>query len=258
MSVAAVMLVRDEADIVGYTLDWLLTQVDHVYVADNRSVDGTSEILADRARSLRVTVTADDEVGYWQSDKTTALARQAHADGHRWVVPVDADELWIAPDGRSLRGYLASVGRDVQLIGAHLRNHVPTAADVDDPNPAHRIGWRLAQINELPKVACRAAADLTIGPGNHDAHYDSGRALKVDGLAVHHYTWRTADQYLRKIRNGLEAYAATDYPPEIGAHWRMFDGADDAAIVAHFHRWFWSDDPTADDELVYDPFPGPT
>ena len=45
MITAAVTMVRDEADIIETTVRHMLTQVDVVIVADNRSVDGTREIL---------------------------------------------------------------------------------------------------------------------------------------------------------------------------------------------------------------------
>jgi hypothetical protein len=132
---------------------------------------------------------------------------------------------------------------------------VPTSLDPDDPNPARRIGWRLPDPGVLPKVAARTAPDLIIEMGNHAATYPSDPcAFAVGGLTIHHYSWRTADQYLRKIRNGSEAYAATDLDAGFGAHWRGMDGATDDAIMAHFDKWFWFDDP-ADGGLVYDPAP---
>ena len=45
MTTAAVTMVRDEADIIETTVRHMLTQVDVVIVADNRSVDGTREIV---------------------------------------------------------------------------------------------------------------------------------------------------------------------------------------------------------------------
>jgi hypothetical protein len=258
MTVAAVMMVRDEVDIIDATVAHLMNNVDVLYVADNRSVDGTRELLGDMAalHHGRIVVTDDQEVGYWQSAKTTALARRAHADGHAWVVPCDADELWLAYDGRPVREYLAGVPFDVQVVLADLLYHVPTGLDnPEESNPVRRIGWRQPEPAGLPKVACRLRSSLTIMPGNHDAVYKAtSRVNRQRGLLIRHYTWRSEDQYVRKIRNGLEAYQATDLPSAIGEHWRMWEGHSDDDIRAHYREWFHQDDP-AREGLVYDPMP---
>lgn len=252
MSVAAVMMVRDEADIVGHTIRHLLTQVDHVYVADNRSTDGTSDIVRSFGEDS-VSVTRDDEVAYNQSEKTTRLAMWAMTEGHTWVIPVDADEVWLAPNGDTLRTFLLAQARDVQLVGAALYDHHPTGMDdVHDPVPQLRLGWRRKHAGALPKVAARLHGRLTIHPGNHGADYGSRQVLQIDGLTLRHFTWRDSDQYVRKIRNGLEAYADVARQ-DIGVHWRMHDGATDAQIREHFQDWFWVQDPDRDPELVFDP-----
>lgn len=250
MSVAAIMMVRDEIDVISATLDHLLSQLHRVYVLDNRSTDGTSEVLHEYRRRGHVEVIPDPVVAYQQSAKMTQLARRAMLDGYEWVVPVDADEIWIAP-GTTIARFLSRQGRDVQIVEAALYDHVPTARDTDELVPQLRIGWRMPNAGQLPKVACRTHKHLEIHPGNHGAGYGRLRALAVGGLEVHHFTWRSEQQYLRKIRNGIEAYE-TVTRQDIGVHWRMFAGADDDQIREHFRTWFWSDDPE-DDGLVFDP-----
>ena len=256
MSVAAVILCKDEDDVVGFTVAHLLSQVDEVIVADNGSTDLTRpilEALADRHPG-RLIIRDDPVVAYMQSEKTTGLALEAFARGHTWVVPVDADELWRANDGRRLGDWLDGVPPDVRVVRADLYNHLPTGLDGDDPNPFERIGWRQRQHAPLGKVTVRCGPDVVIHQGNHSCYVD-GRAITIGGLQVRHYSWRSAAQYLRKIRNGSAAYAATGLPESVGAHWRMFDGAEDIAIEDHFRRWFWVERPEDDPSLIYDPPP---
>lgn len=250
------MLVKDEADIIGWNLDWLLTQVDFVYAQDNASTDGTREILGRRSASNdRIQVVDDFETGYWQSIKTTDLAQEAYANGHDWVVPVDADEFWYATDQRTIKQYLEGMAPDVMMVEAELFNHIPSASDdKTEPNPFERICWRQREKGALPKVACRTRPDLVIEAGNHSARV-AGQALKAGGLCVRHFSWRTRDQYLRKIRNGQRAYAATDLPWSTGEHWRMWAEHPDEAIRDHFTRWFYTEQPEQDPTLIYDPAP---
>jgi glycosyltransferase involved in cell wall biosynthesis len=255
MGVAAVMMVRDEADIIRPVIEHLLAQVDAVYVSDNRSVDGTRDIL----NSLhdenpgRIVLRDDPEIGYWQADKMTVLARLAFNEGYTWIVPCDADEWWTTTTSWTIRDMLEAQALDVQIVTADLYNYVPTALDnPEESNPVRRIQWRQPAPGALPKVAARAHRSLKIRPGNHDVEYGTKKTLRVGGLLVRHFTWRDEDQYVRKIRNGVEAYAATDLHPSLGQHWRMWEGHTDDDIREHFRTWFYKIDPHADG-LVHDP-----
>lgn len=251
MSVAAVLLVKDEVDLIGDVITHLEGQVDEIIVQDNLSTDGTKEILEGR----NVTLVNDREVGYWQSRKTTALAARALSRGHQWVIPCDADEVWYAPDGRPLNEYLGGMGPDVQIVSAQLFNHIPTVRDDPaDPWVFRRIGWRKRDHAPMGKVACRLHPALIIHAGNHSAELP-GVCLQVGGLVIRHFSWRTPEQYLRKIRNGERAYRATRLPETTGAHWRMFENATDEAVMDHFRQWFFSGNPEADDTMIYDPAP---
>lgn len=251
MSVAAIMLVKDEVDIIGSVIAHLMTQVDSIYVMDNMSTDGTREILEE----LDVVVIEDNEVGYYQSVKTTKLAHRAEEDGHKWVVPCDADEIWIPKTGETISDFLRSQDPDVQVVRGAILNHMPTCLDdKSDPDPVSRIRWRMKSQGKLPKVAVRTYRTLTIHAGNHSADYGRLPHNHSYGLLVHHFTWRDEDQYVKKIRNGLAAYAATNLPEDFGSHWRMWEGRDEDAMREHFQTWFYSTSPE-DDDLVEDPTP---
>lgn len=253
------MLVKDEADIIEFTIRHLMGQVDVVYVTDNMSLDPTADIakrLQPEYGFDRIKVGWDEEVGYYQDAKTTDLARRAMLDEHEWVVPCDADEWWYSPGRESIKEFLAGLAPDVAFVTADLYNHLPTAIDPEqEPDPFKRIGWRQRSHGALGKVACRLRPELEIGMGNHSA-WAPGTGMTVPGLVIRHFSWRTPEQYLRKIRNGEAAYAAAGAARAgFGDHWRAFEGKPDVAVTDHFNTWFHVVDPTADSTLIYDPAP---
>jgi hypothetical protein len=238
------MLVKDEADIIESTIRHLAINVGHIYVADNLSTDGTTEILERLSALLPVTVLNDPEVGYRQSAKTSYLAGIAYEAGYDWVVPCDADEIWYSPFGR-LSAVLDGLPPDALFATGIILNHVGTGDDDgEDPNPVTRMKWRIEEFGKLPKVACRTSPQLVIGMGNHDAK-TTGRVSSygqttIDGqIYIHHYPWRSPAQFERKIANGARAYAAApEIGPEFGNHWRAFGMPEDEGFQSRTDDWY--------------------
>lgn len=264
--VIGVAMVKDEADIIRASVANMLRQVDHVIVADNLSSDGTTEILMEMQHGQNLTVLDDREVGYWQSRKMTDLAHRALDLGARWVVPFDADEIWVSRWG-TVAEVLRGCDPDYGIVLAELFDHMVTGAD--DPtisDPVARIGWRRTAPLELPKVACRALPGMVIEQGNHYARYPAPlRPTEQARLTVHHYPYRSVEQMIRKVRNGAAAYAETSLPPTAGQHWRQWGTWSDEQIAEAFHVWYYRPDPPAPiriggdvlDGLIWDP-PEPT
>lgn len=251
--VAGVSMVKDEADVIGTVIPHMLTQVDYLIVADNMSTDGTDEILNRMAANSggRLIVVTDGEQAYYQSKKMTALAHEAHdIFGAEWIVPFDADEIWYSSFAPRLADRLSLLGEQWQVVQADLYDHVPTSVDnMGETNVMRRLTWRTSAPLELPKVAARWREDLVIDYGNHRAFYDeSGCTVSHDRFVVRHFPYRSAPQFLSKIRNGGAAYKAAPDLEAYGGHWKSYAQileaqGEDAVLDNVFYRWFYDQDP---------------
>jgi glycosyltransferase involved in cell wall biosynthesis len=262
VSTCAIMMVKDEADIIGTTVEHLKGHVDAIIVADNGSTDGTREILDGYDDGHALYVLEDNEIGYFQSAKMTALADRARRDGHEWVLPCDADEIWHSCEvPRPIRETLASVAANVGTVSASLYDHVttgPISTPTDDP--VRRMVWRRREAAPLPKVCARLLPGIVLEQGNHGAHFPGRMALsRHTCLAVRHFPYRSLQQFVSKVRNGAAAYAATDLPWSMGQHWREYGGhlerGGPAAISEIYETWFHVMLPENDETLIMDPAP---
>ncbi len=254
----AVSMVKDEADVVVGTLQHLADEgVDGILVADNASTDGTRDLLAGLELPCRLEVVDDPEVGYYQSEKMSRLADQAHELGAVWVVPFDADEVWYAPVDR-LAEVLRSIPEPYNVAPAQLWDHYSTAIDPPEGHPFETIVWRQPSPGALPKVALRWAPGSTIFQGNHGAAIVGGNVETHGRLEIRHFPYRSAAQFVRKAKNGAAAYAATDLHPTQGAHWRQYgallDRFGEEALEDVFREFYWRFAPV-NAGMVLDPAP---
>ena len=211
-----VTMVRDEVDVIRYTVEHLFAEgVDRILIADNGSVDGTGDLLREMARDLPITVVDDTLRAYHQGVKMTRLARCAASCGAAWVIPFDADELWYSPDGRTLAEALRDASCDI--AAAPMWNQMPSDDDGDDPNPYLRLRHRTKEPLPQPKVAFRAHTWARMAPGNHAVRHP-GRRERI--LGIRQVPFRSVEQVERKYRNGLEALEASSLTIEFAAHWR--------------------------------------
>lgn len=254
--IVGILMVRDEADVIGFTLAHLLAEgVDHILVSDNGSRDDTRRILDLYAEGRKVTVLDDPDPAYEQAAKMTRLAHMAHGMGATWVVPCDADEVIYSPDGRTLAEFLADCQADVVEISGY--DHISTAAD--DPciaNPFLRITHRRPYAQKLPKVLFRATPSAALEMGNHGV--TGVGTNRTGGLELRHFQYRSLDQAARKLRQGKEAYDATDPLSFVGlnyrrgyfgTHWSEGAAMDDTELAA------WWVDLSSEDGLIHDPAP---
>ncbi len=261
MTTVIVSMMRDEADVVEGWVRHHADEVDHLIVADNGSTDGTRDILRSLAKQLPLTIVDDPVVGYYQSAKLSALAERAAREfAATWVLPADADELWLSRKGQ-IGAVLDSLPEWQTVVRAPLTNHFATALDPAGDDPFRTMVWRQRDPQQLPKVAFRWQPGAVVEQGNHGVQLPfPGETVPGEGLLeLRHFPVRSPEHMVRTARNGAEAYrAAPDLDPGWGGHWRawgdLIDARGEDAIRDAFRLHWWYLSPV-DAGLVRDPAP---
>ena len=130
MTLVMTLLARDEIDVVDSWLAFHLNAgADLVIATDNRSEDGTTEVLERYARSGHVRLIREPGEDLRQDEWVTRMARLAATEyGADWVINSDADEFWW-PRGASLSDVLSAVPPRYGTVGAFLRVFCPRPGD---------------------------------------------------------------------------------------------------------------------------------
>ena len=189
-TLSAMLLVRDEVELIDLYLDNTLPYVDQLVVIDGGSADGTVErILARRSPKVKLLVWPQAEGHYrpedWREPDRRNLALDL-ADGD-FVLKKDADEFFLEEDYAKMRGLMAS-GRSI--LYALPRLHFWGDPDtIRITHPTLDVDWYPDfQPNLWPR-----AAGLRYDPRLlHCIPQRGGEAIPahaISDLHIYHYHW---------------------------------------------------------------------
>ena len=118
MKLAAVAMVRNEADIIESFVRHNLQYLDRLVVVDHNSDDGTAEILLQLQReNLPLTVERETILAFNQAHRLTQDARNlAVAEKPDWIFCLDADEFIRTPSRAALESVLDGTPGDAVVI----------------------------------------------------------------------------------------------------------------------------------------------
>lgn len=256
MKLVMTLLARDEADIVESWLAFHLNAgADLVVATDNRSEDGTTDVLEAYAREGHVHLIREPGEDLRQDEWVTRMARLAATDlGADWVVNSDADEFWW-PRGASLRDMLAAVPPRYGTVSAFLRMFPPRPGDGSEPF-YERMTIRfsaLAPINDpaslykpIRKVVHRADPEVRVTRGNHALIGSSLAPLRGwFPLEVFHFPLRSLEQSERKALLQGRAFERHIARPPTAYHARMYEAYREGRMADYYEREVVPDDVVA-------------
>jgi len=252
MRLVMTLLVRDEADVVDAQIAYHLDAgVDFVLATDNRSRDGTTEILERYQRDGVLHLIREPGDDLRQSEWVTRMARLAATDfGADWILNTDADEFWHARGAR-LPEVLAAVPARFGAVRGAWRNFVPRPDD--GRFFAERMTARLCTPSFHPhplsthfKSAHRAWPGVRIGRGNHEALADGLVALRGwYPIEILHFPVRSFEQCRRKYVTqfvALERNAEKGIPGHMA---EVYDAYRAGALDSYYAPLVVSDDALA-------------
>jgi len=242
MKLAMTLLARDEADVVDAQIAFHLhAGVDVVVATDNRSEDGTTEILERYEREGVLHLIREEADDLRQSEWVTRMARIAATDlGADWVLNADADEFWW-PRAGTFEEILGSIPDRFGAVRGAWRNFVPRPED--EPFFAERMTVRYCLPTYLDdplatvfKAIHRARADVRVGRGNHEAFGDGLVPLRGwYPIEIFHFPVRSKEQGRRKY---VTQYLALARNPDKGTPGQIVEAyqADMAGCFDSFYE----------------------
>jgi hypothetical protein len=257
------LLVRDEIDIIEWNLQYHLARgVDHFVVMDNRSVDGTTDVLRRHESDGVLTYIFQPGTDYSQDIWVTQMAEVAQDNQNPdWLIHCDADEFWWPEHHRDLKQAFAAQPLEAKAIRVPRYNFAGPPRGGDDPFFERLVFRQRAPRNflgePLPgKIAHRPLRSPAVSQGNH-ALFEDGCALSpfpAEGLDILHFPARVPDQLRAKVTTGAVAYQRNRrLPPESGATWRaMFEALKADAFDRVIERVFVEPDEVDAEAYVID------
>ena len=243
---AAVAMVRNEADILRSFASHLLALFDDIVIVDHRSDDGSEAFLADLARrNRRVEVLTLEEPSYIQSVTMTHVVRdRPQIRTADWVFLLDADEFLPFATRADFERALASFA-GCPAISMRWRNLIPETywegeADLSSgtsvlvppaPSPFRKIAFQPS----------RVALDRTVvAQGNH-ALVETLNGVEVPvfdaDFPLLHVPVRSVEQILLKLSQGVAAYRRIGRRRDAGqgTHWMQMHQAITGASLTPAH-----------------------
>lgn len=237
--VFAVMMVKNEEDIIGYNIDWLQTQgITHFFIANNLSTDNTLNILIDKSEKYgNITIFQDNEFAYEQAIKMNWWIQKCYEMGAEIIVPIDADEIWYSKVvNKTLSETLTEHCFGDCIFEADAIDFIPTINDKNEPNPFESIVNVKVDSNSFKSVAFTKHLNAIITMGNHDVLNHPGRIIK-NLIGIKHYQYRNFDQFVKKMRNGKTVMESTKMPDYMCSHWRIKGGMTDEELKNWWNKY---------------------
>jgi hypothetical protein len=212
MRIHCICLVRDEADILRYTLDAALGWAHAIYIGDHCSTDGTWELILEYARNYPQVVVVGRYSGNFRDSFRGDIARQVlnEAQDGDWWCRLDADELYVDRPSEFLR----QVSPRHRVVYSASIEYFFTDRDLAhyENSPQHYVrNWHPETLRHY--IACWSEGRFVRhSPGMSwtDAWPDEFSTLSgaPQRIRLRHYQYRSPPQIQRRVCSRLSSTEA--------------------------------------------------
>ncbi|MFG1479071.1 glycosyltransferase family 2 protein [Xanthobacter sp. V4C-4] len=207
MKLAAISMVRDEADIIEVWARHTLFFLDRLFIIDDGSSDATASILrmlAAEGLPVELVPHHSSTSDYQGACTTQLMAHALRAAPWDFVFLLDADECPAVSSRAALELDLSCVPAAAVAGLAKLEYHLSPLDHPDDPNPLTRMQHHFPVEDAVFKVALPGPVArhprIRVADGNHSASIADTRLpahlLRVTRLA--HFPARSREQLVAK------------------------------------------------------------
>lgn len=245
MKYHALLLVRDEADVIQECLRSLVTWADAIYVFDTGSEDKTWDIVQQLSVEHRcIKPLTQDAVFFSEKRLRGWLFHQARCNMREgdWFARVDADEFHHVPPPEFVRTRLQ--GHETVVYHQYYDFRLTRAEaaawtregviDAEKPIQERRRWFTLSSYTE-PRL-CRYRASMR-WPETVSFPYNAG-FVAAERLPIRHYPHRDPEQLKRRCR--LRAGMMAEPENGCNSHWRIRDWEELLIDDAHPKLQYWT------------------
>ncbi|CAN5820516.1 MAG: glycosyltransferase family 2 protein [Gemmatimonadetes bacterium] len=223
MRIHCLCLVRDEADILGHTLDAALQWAHAIYVLDNGSSDGTWELLQDYAKTHSRVLLLGREYGPYRSSLWGEMANEISGKVKKrdWWCRLDADEIYVDDP----RHFLARMSARSEVVySASIQYYftdIDLAAYERDPSEytrewkPERLRYYRTNWSEPRFVRHTSRARWT---GEWPPSFRNMRPA-CTRIRLRHYQYRSPPQIERRVRTRITRTQADRFSHEKTSSW---------------------------------------
>lgn len=230
MKIFAIMLVKNEADIVGYVLKEAEKWADKIFIIDNGSTDGTWEIIKSMKNEI-ITPWKQDFGPFRRGMRADVFNEFRHLSTKEdwWCYALDADEFYI----ENPRDFLQRIPKRFQWVSKKSIDYVLTKEDLKEYDFSGNFEEDKKYIKYL-KPTCWSEGRFFSYRKN--IQWDNGIAsqypmnigiMAPEKILVKHYQYRSPQQIEKRIKDR----AATKKRTDVSAWNRMPETIEDSLFT---------------------------
>lgn len=225
--IAAIMMAKNECDIIEHCVRINLRSVDRLFVMDHNSADPTKRILrllVEEGLPLELVDAPAEDAAYHQGEILTRMINVvAKTDSFDYIMPLDADEFLVHHEARWPESALHLLRPDQYGLVPWV-TYVPMIDSITGQNP---LCGCFKPRNREPRpyykviIGNEMAKDCSLRMGSHSlVDTPEKNAVIINTMSLQHLPVRSSSQIISKALTGANALRLKkNRRAEEGQHW---------------------------------------